>query len=421
MQYIEVGGHCATPFLCRRRDSRSYSNHLWIESAHCPNDFQITDDLNVGYNRFMRRYLHERAEWPEFRWDDPAVGRRLGEANTQRGRLLAAMEFVGFDAETEAMLQVITQDVATSSAIEGETLDVRQVRSSAARRLGLDYAGLPKPARNVEGVVEMMLDATQRYAEPLDEARIFGWHSALFPTGRSGMTPITVGGWRDDARGPMQIVSGPMGRERVHYEAPAADRLPGEMGRFLNWFEGAPMDALLKAAIAHLWFETLHPLDDGNGRVGRAIMDLALARADQTPRRYYSVTDQIHRNVNSYYEVLERAQTGSLDVSEWVIWFLDRLDAALAQAEGALATARRRQAFWNAAAELDLNERQRKIIDLLFEGFKGKLQTSKYAKIAKCSAPTALRDLNDLLEKGVLVKEASGGRSTSYVLAPDYR
>lgn len=368
----------------------------------------------------MARYIYECEGWPEFSWDAVEVGRRLGESNTRRGRLLAAMEFVGFEAANEAMLQVITRDVAKSSEIEGEILDTGQVRSSAARRLGLDYAGLPKPARNVEGVVEMMLDATQRYSEPLDEERIFAWHATLFPTGRSGMTPITVGAWRNDERGPMQIVSGPFGRERLHYEAPAATRLSGEMGRFLTWFEQTPLDALLKATIAHLWFETLHPLDDGNGRVGRAIMDLALARADQTARRYYSVTEQIHRNVNSYYEVLERTQSGSLDVSEWVIWFLDRVDAALLQAEGALSAARRRQAFWMASSNVDLNERQRKVLDLLLEGFKGKLQTSKYAKIAKCSAPTALRDLNDLLDKGILVREASGGRSTSYALAPDY-
>lgn len=363
------------------------------------------------------RYTHESEDWPRYSWDYAAFATALSAIHFRRGALMTAMATLGFDVRQEAVLQVLVQDVTKSSEIEGERLDAEQVRSSIARRLGMEYAGLPAPARDVEGVVEMMLDATQRYAEPLDDERIFAWHAALFPTGRSGMFKIVVGGWRDDRDGPMQVVSGPMGRERVHFEAPAATRVPDEMAAFLHWFETEPLDPVVKAAVAHLWFVTIHPMDDGNGRIGRAIMDMALARADGDSQRFYSMTAQIHRDKEEYYDILERTQKRTLCITEWIVWFLGRLTAALESAEGVLHIVRRKQAFWDAHRDDGLNERQIKIVNMLFEGFHGKLQTSKYAKIAKCSNPTALRDLTDLVEKGVmLVDPSASGRSTSYVL-----
>jgi Fic family protein len=329
---------------------------------------------------------------------------------------MTAMATLGFEVRQEAVLQVLIQDVTKSSDIEGEKLNEEQVRSSIARRLGIECAGLPMPSRAVEGVVEMMLDATQKYTDPLDEERIFGWHSALFPSGRSGMFKILVGAWRDDRQGPMQVVSGGVGKEKVHFEAPTALRVPQEMELFLQWFEEATLDPVLKAAVAHLWFVTIHPLDDGNGRVARAIMDMALARADGTAQRFYSMTAQIHKDKKEYYSVLERTQKGSLDITEWIVWFLGRLNAALESAESVLQIVYRKQAFWDAHRNIELNERQARIINMLLEGFSGKLQTGKYAKITKCSTPTALRDLTQLVGMGILVKEAGGGRSTSYEL-----
>jgi Fic family protein len=327
------------------------------------------------------------------------------------------MTTLGFNSRQEMVLSVLVQDVQKSSEIEGERLDALQVRSSIARRLGMNVAGLPQPDRHVEGVVEMMLDATQRFGSPLDANRIFAWHAALFPTGRSGMLKIAVGSWRNDDKGPMQVVSGPIGKEKVHYEAPSATRLDSEMRRFLVWFESSEIDPVLRAAIAHLWFITIHPLDDGNGRVGRAIMDMALSRADGTSQRFYSMSAQILAAKDSYYAVLERTQKGSLDVTDWIVWFLARLGAALQSAEGVLEIVRTRHRFWDAHFDADLNERQIKVIDLLLEGFHGKLRTEKYAKIAKCANRTALRDLTDLVEKGILMVESgTAGRNTSYVL-----
>jgi Fic family protein len=364
------------------------------------------------------RYTHESEGWPHYRWDNDAFAAKLSSINFRRGALMTAMATLGFEVRQEAVLQVLVQDVTKSSEIEGEKLDAEQVRSSIARRLGMEYAGLPVPARDVEGVVEMMLDATQRYAEPLDAERIFGWHAALFPTGRSGLFKIVVGAWRDDRAGPMQVVSGPIGREKVHFEAPAAERVPAAMAEFLRWFETEPLDPVVKAAGAHLWFVTIHPMDDGNGRIGRAIMDMALARADGDHQRFDSVTAQIHRDKNAYYDILERTQRRTLDITEWIVWFLDCLSAALESAEGVLDVVRRKQTFWDAHRDDGLNERQIKIVNMLFEGFNGKLQTGKYAKIAKCSNATALRDLNELVEKEVLaVDPSASGRSTSYVLA----
>jgi len=362
------------------------------------------------------KYAHEAVEWPHFRWDHSVFSANLAAIHFRRGQLVTAMAALGFKLQQETQLSVLVQDVVKSSEIEGEILDAEQVRSSIARRLGFEHAGLPTPARSVEGVVEMMLDATQRFEVPLDAERIWGWHAALFPTGRSGMFKIVVGAWRDDKEGPMQVVSGPIGKEKVHYEAPSADRLDFEMDQFLCWFEGKSIDPVLKAAIAHLWFVAIHPLDDGNGRIGRAIMDMALARADGTTQRFYSMSAQIFADRANYYKVLEINQGPSLDVTRWIEWFLARMDDALASAEGVLGLVRRKQTFWADFGARHLNERQLKVVDRLFEGFEGKLTNEKYAKLAKCSHVTAWRDLNELVEQGVLKLDDSGGRSTSYSL-----
>lgn len=327
------------------------------------------------------------------------------------------MAGLGFKARQQTVLSVLVSDVTKSSEIEGELLNVAQVRSSIARRLGIDYAGLPEPDRNVDGVVQMMLDATQEFEAPLTEERILAWHAALFPTGYSGLYKIKVGAWRDDADGPMQVVSGPIGKETVHFEAPAADRLPVEMGRFLTWFENERVDDVLRAAVGHLWFVTIHPLDDGNGRVGRAIMDMALARADKTGERFYSMSEQIHKKKNDYYDVLERTQRSlSLDASDWITWFLDRMSDALDSAEGVLQVVRNKNAFWEKFADSGLNDRQAKVVNMLLEGnFVGLLHRSKYAKLTKTSEPTAYRDLDDLVKKGVLRVEGVG-KGTRYHL-----
>jgi Fic family protein len=365
-----------------------------------------------------QRYAHESPEWPHYRWDYDAFALSLSAIHFRRGALVTAMATLGFNVRQETVLSVLVQDVLKSSEIEGENLDASQVRSSIARRLGIDIGGLIEAARNVAGVVDMTLDATQRYNAPLDEERLFGWHAALFPTGRSGMHKIVVGAWRDDSDGPMQVVSGAIGREKVHYEAPAAERLGSEMTDFLRWFQDEAMDPILKAAIAHLCFVTIHPFDDGNGRIGRVVMDMALARADGTAQRFYSMSAQIRKERKEYYDILERTQKASMDVTAWIEWFLDCLDRALELAEGVLGIVKTKQAFWDAhGADPSLNERQIKVINMLIEGFNGKLRNEKYAKITRCAPRTALRDLDELLAKGILVKEDGGGRSTSYALA----
>jgi Fic family protein len=328
------------------------------------------------------------------------------------------MEGLGFQLRAEAVLDSLTEEVLKSSEIEGEKLDREQVRSSIARRLGLDIGGLMPSDRDVEGVVEMMLDATQRYAEPLTGRRLFDWHAALFPTGRSGMSKIRVGAWRDDSKGPMQVVSGPMGKERVHYEAPAADRVREEMKKFVEWFEkDSATDLVLKAGIAHLWFVTIHPFDDGNGRIARAIADMLLARSERSPQRFYSMSAQIGYERKTYYEILEATQKGDLDITRWLEWFLECLGRAFGRAETILATVLNKARFWERFANVEFNERQREIVNRLLNGFEGKLTSSKWAKLAKCSQDTALRDIEDLMRKKVLVKDAAGGRSTSYSLA----
>ncbi|WP_418897253.1 Fic family protein [Terripilifer ovatus] len=367
--------------------------------------------------RRMTIYIHDLPNWPRFQWDYQAISAPLADARHRQGRFVGRMEGLGFQSRTEAVLQSLTEEVLTSSDIEGERLDREQVRSSIARRLGMDIGALAPIDRNVEGVVEMMLDATQHYDTPLTEERLFGWHAALFPTGRSGITRISVGTWRTSTSGPMQVVSGPIGRERVHFEAPGAERLAAEMQAFLAWFNTTnEIDPVLRAAIAHLWFVTIHPFDDGNGRIARAIADMALARSEGTPQRFYSMSSQIRIDRKAYYETLERTQKGNLDITEWLTWFLLCLNRAFAGAETILASVLRSARFWDAHAGDVLNERQRYIVNRLLNGFEGKLTSSKYATLAKCSQDTAARDIDDLSRKGILARDPAGGRSTSYSL-----
>jgi Fic family protein len=328
------------------------------------------------------------------------------------------MEGLGFRLRAEATLVMLTSDVTKSSAIEGERLDTEEVRSSIARRLGMDFGVTKNAGRHVEGAVEMMLDATQKFSEPLTAKRLFDWHAALFPGGRSGMNKITVGAWRPAEIGAMQIVSGPIGKERVHFEAPAAERVDLEMKRFFDWFGRADnLDPVLKAGVAHFWFVTIHPLEDGNGRVGRAIMDMALARAEGVSERFYSMSAQIESERNDYYLRLEHGQRGDGDITDWLHWFLECLGRAIAGADGSLSSVLRKAKIWERINEAPVNDRQRNVINRLLDGFEGKLTTSKYAKLAKCSSDTALRDIHALLERGVLIQEEGGGRSTSYRLA----
>ena len=365
-------------------------------------------------------YLWEQEKWPNLTWDAGRLAALLAEVSREQGRLLGRMQDLGFDLRREAHLNTLTEDVVRSSEIEGEKLDSDQVRSSLARRLGMDIGGLVPADRNVDGVVEMMLDATTHYAQPLTAERLFGWHAALFPNGRSGLQKIIVGNWRDDANGPMQVVSEPIGRRKVHYEAPPAARLPQEMARFLNWFE-APgnADPLLTAGLAHLWFVTIHPFDDGNGRIARAIGDMALARSERSPQRFYSMSAQIRRERDGYYTILEHTQKGTLDVTPWQEWFLTCLRRAIDGSQETLARVLDKARFWDRFAQAPLNARQVKVLNRLLDSFEGKLTTSKWAKLAKCSQDTAYRDILDLVERGALRKDASGGRSTSYSLADD--
>lgn len=367
----------------------------------------------------MAIYIYQLPDWPDFTWDQEKLTKRLAEVRHRQGRLLGRMEGLGFPLQKEATLQMLTLDVLKSSEIEGEILNPEQVRSSIARRLGMDIAGLVPADRNVEGVVEMMLNATQHYQLPLTRERMFNWHAALFPTGRSGMQKIVVGAWRDNAKeDPMQVVSGPIGRQKVHYQAPDADVLPQEMKAFLEWFNvEMDIDPVIKAAVAHLWFVTIHPFDDGNGRIARAIADMQLARADGSNQRFYSMSAQIRKERNEYYEILEKTQKGGLDITEWLQWFLDCLDRALLATDETLAGVMRKAKFWEKYATESFNDRQAVMLNKLFDGFFGKLTSSKWAAIAKCSSDTAIRDINDLVDRGILVKESAGGRSTSYQLA----
>ena len=366
----------------------------------------------------MSPYMHNHPDWPRFYWNRESLAERLAVVRHEQGRLLGRMEALGFKLRQEAVFKTLTEDVLKSSEIEGEQLDAEQVRSSIARRLGMDIGGLKPVDRNVEGVVEMMLDATGRYEQPLTAERLFGWHASLFPTGRSGMRRIRVGAWRDDSSGPMRVVSGAVGRERVHFEAPAAGRLDREMQVFLDWFdEKTESDWVMKAGLAHLWFVTIHPFDDGNGRIARAIADMALARSEQSAQRFYSMSAQIRQEYATYYDILENTQKGEMDITPWMDWFLGCLGRAIDGAQAILGTILFKARFWEAIGDFPLNERQRLVLNRLLDGFDGKLTTRKWAKLAKCSHDTALRDIAALVEGGILVRNPEGGRSTSYGLA----
>jgi Fic family protein len=367
----------------------------------------------------MSPYIHELPNWPEFRWDHKKLAGRLAALRHRQGRLVGRMETLGFSLRAEATLETLTLDVVKSSEIEGEILDRDQVRSSIARRLGMDIGALAPADRNGEGVVEMMLDATQNYSAPLTAERLFGWHAALFPAGYSGMRKISVGRWRDDSKGPMQVVSGVLGRERVHFEAPRGKRLRKEMAAFLKWFNGTDdPDPVLRAGLAHLWFVTIHPFDDGNGRIARALADMVLARSEKSSQRFYSMSAQIRIERKTYYEMLEKTQKDGLDITPWLEWFLGCLDRAFDATEKTLGSVLRKARFWEAHAHTAFNDRQRLMLNKLLDRFEGKLTSSKWATIAKCSQDTALRDILDLVERGVLAKNPGGGRSTSYSLAP---
>jgi Fic family protein len=365
-------------------------------------------------------YLWEKPDWPTFTWDEAGLAKQVAQVSREQGRLLGRMEALGFELRSEANLRTLTEDVIKSSEIEGENLQREQVRSSIARRLGMNVEGLIPADRNVEGVVEMMLDATGNYDQPLTEERLFAWHAALFPTGRSGMTFIKVGQWRDDSDGPMQVVSGAVGHEKVHYEALPADSLSNEIDVFLQWFEKtSEMDPLLMAGLAHLWFVTIHPFDDGNGRIARAIADMALARSEKIGQRFYSMSSQIRLEYKEYYNLLEWTQKGELDVTRWQTWFLNCLLRAIDGAQDTLSAVLIKASFWERFAKEPLNERQIKMLNKLLDGFEGKLTTSKWAKITKCSQDTAYRDILDLVNKGALHKALGGGRSTSYSLSTE--
>ena len=362
----------------------------------------------------MAKYIYEYDKWPEFTWDDKQISVILGKVRHLQGKIFGQMEVLGFSIKEETILSTLTLDVLKSSEIEGEILNYEQVRSSIARRLGLEYAGIVHVDRNVEGVVEMMLDATQKYDKPLETERIFGWHAALFPTGWSGMLRIDTGCYRD---GEMQVVSGPMGKEKVHFQAPSPNMVKKEMNAFLDWFnQETKIDGVLKAAIAHFWFIIIHPFDDGNGRIARAMSDMLLARSEESSQRFYSLSNQILSEKKRYYEILQKVQHSSGDITEWLDWFLNCLYRALLNTEETLKRVLQKSDFWDIHKETILNSRQRLMLNKLLDGFDGKLKSSKWAKIAKCSADTALRDIKDLIEKGILRQEESGGRSTNYEL-----
>lgn len=362
-------------------------------------------------------WIYNTSEWPNFTWDMAKISPLLATVRYQQGLLLGRMAGLGFGLQQEATLNTITTDVITSSAIEGEQLNPDEVRSSIATRLGLDVSGTIPTSRDVDGVVEMMLDATQDYSQPLTAERLFGWHAALFPTGRSGMRPIAVGQWRTDKAGPMQVVSGPVGLEKIHFEAPPASDLDNQMNQFLTWLETPHNeDLILKAGIAHLWFVTLHPFEDGNGRIGRAITDMILARADGTSQRFYSMSRQIERERKEYYTHLEQQQRSDVDITHWLSWFLDCLGRAIANSSDTLAMVNYKAKLWEHVNQLAVNDRQRSMINRMLDGFQGHMTTSKYATLFKCSTDTALRDLQELKAKGILIQNPGAGRSTSYRL-----
>ena len=365
----------------------------------------------------MKAFIHQSENWPTFTWRLEAFTNELSEVRNLQGRILGRMESLGFEVRNEAALETLTLDVLKSTEIEGEVLNPEQVRSSIARKLGMEITGSVASDRNVDGMVEMMIDATQHCLKPLTAERLFDWHAALFPTGRSGMVRISVGAWRKDETGPMQVVSGAMGKEKVHFQAPDAFLLEVEMARFFNWFNtNNDLDLVLKAAIAHIWFVTVHPFDDGNGRITRALTDMLLAQSDRSAQRFYSMSAQIRIERKQYYEMLEKTQKGNLNITEWIHWFLTCLKNALMLTGTILNRILFKADFWNKHAKTIINERQNKLLNKILDGFDGKLTSSKWAKIAKCSKDSAIRDINDLINKCILQKKEAGGRSTNYEL-----
>ncbi len=367
--------------------------------------------------RIMTTYIYQQKDWPNFKWDNESIITLLSHVRHLQGKMIGKMETLGFELRTEAVLETLTLDVIKTSEIEGQILNLEQVRSSLARRLGIDISGLVASDRHVEGIVDMMLDATQNYKSPLTLIRLFDWHAALFPTGRSGMHKIIVGNLRGDSKGPMQVISGVIGKEKVHYQAPDAKLLKPELNLFIKWFNKEnETDLVIKAGLAHFWFITLHPFEDGNGRIARALTDMLLTKSDGLSQRFYSMSAQIKVERNEYYDILEQTQKGSLDLTEWLKWFLNCLKNALSSSENILANVLYKHKFWNKNATQIFNDRQILVLNKLLDGFTGKLTSSKWAKIAKCSDDTALRDISDLINKKVLQKDPAGGRSTSYEL-----
>ncbi len=363
------------------------------------------------------KYIYQNVDWPHFTWNNDLLLSTLSKVRNLQGRLMGKMEAIGFNLRNEAVLETLTLDVIKTTEIEGEILNLDQVRSSLAKHLGVDIGALNYSDRSVDGIVDLIMDATKNCNEPISADRLFSWHAALFPTGQSGLYKITVGSWRIDSTGPMQVVSGAMGKEQVHYQAPDSSVIPREMEQFMDWFNAkTDLEPVLKAAIAHLWFVTLHPFEDGNGRIGRALTDMLLARSDGSTQRFYSMSSQIRKERKTYYDILERTQKGGLDITDWLSWFLNCLLNTLISSDAILAKVMSKAGFWKQHSTTILNERQHLMLNRLLDGFEGKLTSSKWAKITKCSQDTAIRDIQDLMNKAILQKEAAGGRSTNYEL-----
>ena len=362
-------------------------------------------------------YLYNNQNWPIFEWNSEKHLPLLSYVRNQQGKLIGKMGAFGFELRNEANLEILTLEIIKSTEIEGEILDKLQVRSSIARRLGLEISGLVYSERNVDGIVDLMVDATRNFDKELNKERLISWHAALFPTGQSGIYKIITGNWRDDSTGPMQVVSGALGKEKVHYQAPPATQLENEMRIFFDWFNlEQKTDLVLKSAIAHLWFVTLHPFEDGNGRISRALSDMLLARSDEQSYRFYSMSSQIRKERNAYYDILEKTQKSGLDITKWLEWFLNCLLHTIENSEKLLEKIIYKHSFWLKQSRVSINDRQRKILNMLMDDFEGVLNTTKWAKIGKCSQDTALRDIQDLIEKGIMVKSEQGGRSTNYEL-----
>jgi Fic family protein len=360
-------------------------------------------------------YLYNHQNWPIFEWNSEKLLPLISYVRNRQGKLIGKMGALGFELRNEANLEILTQEIIKSSEIEGEILDREQVRSSIARRLGLELSGLVYSERNVDGIVDLMIDATKNFDKELNKERLLSWHAALFPTGQSGIYKIITGHWRDDSTGPMQVVSGALGKEKVHYQAPPAAQVENEMRIFLDWFNlEQNTDLVMKAGIAHLWFVTIHPFEDGNGRISRALSDMLLARSDEQSYRFYSMSTQIRKERNSYYDILEKTQKSGLDITNWLEWFLNCLLHAIENSEKLLEKIIYKHYFWLKHSKININDRQRKILNMLMDDFEGVLNTTKWAKIGKCSQDTALRDIQDLIEKGIMIKSEQGGRSTNY-------